>query len=48
MRTLRLPLAGTLCLMVAGVLPTAAVGQSDDPADATTVPPREAGPRPHP
>lgn len=41
MRTLRLPLAGTLCLVVAAVLPAAAVAQDDDPAPTTSDAPAE-------
>ena len=41
MRTLRLSLAGTMCLVVVAVLPAAVVAQGDDPADATADPPGE-------
>ena len=41
MPTLRFWLAGTLCLMVAGVLPAAAVAQDDDPPAATSDAPAE-------
>jgi acetyl esterase/lipase len=41
MHRLGLPLAGTLCLVVVGVLPAAAVAQGDDPAAATMASPGE-------
>ncbi len=41
MRTMRLSLAGPLCLVVAAVLPASVLAQGDDPADTTSDPPGE-------